>query len=1776
MPTYSAGTALLDVIPSLAKLHSTIRKEVAGINPEIHVPVIADTKRMTRQIAAAASKAPTYEVRVEANKASIAKAEAAVTAAEKRIASSRVAAQDAAKRLEIAESQLAETRAKSGAKASQVQAAELKVAQAMRATASASNDAKTATAALADARKGLSDARAVVVKPDADMSGLDAKLRAFAARAGRAYQIKMGVDPDLTGAAAMLATFRATASRSLRVTGNVALDTGAATAKIAALSAATGVLGTVGAGALGVVGAGLLAVPGLAAAALGPIAALSVGLQGIGEAFGAFAAAEKQAAQNATSNAKAQRAAAQQIVSAREGLARAETSLSRARDDAAVGARQAARQVADAERDVLDAQRARLDAQQALTRAVRDAEAAQEDLRFAVAGGALAERQAVLDLAEAEKELAEARAKGVTGPELEQLQLSYERQKLDLDELRVRNGRLAEEKSAADKAGVQGSEQVVAAQQRVAEATRGVEDAQQGVRDAQEEAARQQIMAQRSISDAQLAVVDAQRQVTQALADSGSVGAASADKVAAAMAELSPNARSFVLAMRGLKPQWDEFANSVQDDLFAGLDQSVSQFAAVVLPRAAANVGGVATAVNGLTKDMLSFLSTGQTADQFDALFAGIAQTITAAGPALQTLTGLFLQLATAAQPGIQALLGALNEVGQSLTDALGPLIKSGTFDQALTSLAGVVGALGPVLGQVLTIAVELMAAVGPQLVGLVQALVPVLGAFGEVLLALAPVAIEIATVLAQALVPILNTLMPVITALTPILLQIVNVALAALLPLIEMAADLFVALMPAISAILGVIAQLIPVVAPLIQQLVAGLLPVITALTPAITMLAGLLAQALTIALQALVPVVLSLLDTLMPLIPVIVDIATQLLTALLPVLPMLSQLFTQLITALLPILPPLVEITQALLPLFIELINGVLPILTKLANVLTSVVTWAITNVVVPALRLLASVVRIVADVLSWLWRNIVQPVFNGIADIITWAWEDVIRPVFDFVVGAVDKVGKAFQAMSDTIKGVWAAIKKIVHGGIQAIVDIVYNNGIRALANEIIQYIPGVDYLPELKIPEFARGGVVPGFAPGRDVVPAMLSPGEAVLVPELVRILGVDAILAANKWAMRGRGRGMGGGGRRGPQRFAAGGVVGGATASPVGSAVVTIDPDALADLGEIAEATTKRLATLATLLTAVVAPAVRLVSTTVTDATRVTLPAWMAQITATQARQEQYRAATVAQWATMTNTVATSTTAQGQALGALRNALAQTRTAIEYTADWAVSQFARARAAAADPIRYVITGPLNKGLVAAWNRFDSDFALGKKITPLPVKFAVGGRVSGPGTGTSDSIPALLSNDEFVVRAAVTRRALPFLEALNSGQPEALQAAGVRRYARGGLVADTGSEYDAAIGRALAFARAQDGKPYIWGGVGPTGYDCSGFMSAITNTLRGEAPHRRLGVARSQPWRGFRPGLGSAFSTGFSTGHTAGTLAGVNVESGGSPSRTKFAVGAVGADSPQFSGHAHLPVAGGTFVPGGGAAVDFAALVGPYFADTFRMLGLVTSRFLGSMPAVAGAGVGTKATGSARDAAVKLLSSVSSTAAAGSPEVQAAVRSVATRFGWGQGSQWDALSWLIDHESSWNPLAANPTSSARGLFQKMTSIHGPVEPTPAGQAEWGLNYIRSRYGTPMGAKSHWMQNNWYDSGGLLSGTGWFFKGINQPERVLSPHQTYAFDNLVANIGRESIGESTGNGFDGPIEMIGEFRISDDGLTAFVRGEIREADASSAAALLRGTRI
>lgn len=197
-----------------------------------------------------------------------------------------------------------------------------------------------------------------------------------------------------------------------------------------------------------------------------------------------------------------------------------------------------------------------------------------------------------------------------------------------------------------------------------------------------------------------------------------------------------------------------------------------------------------------------------------------------------------------------------------------------------------------------------------------------------------------------------------------------------------------------------------------------------------------------------------------------------------------------------------------------------------------------WLWENIIKPIIGFIVIEIKGWAAIMSWLWDVIVSPIFKLIGAIWHWLWDNVIKPVIGFIVDQIKLFGatmswlydKAIKPIMDGIKTVfkntaewirdqWDKIKGYVKTPIKFIVETVYNGAIVPVWNGIA----GVFGLGKLNKVDaaatagFAGGGVmgyagggthngygiVPGYAPGVDSVPANLAPGTGVLVPEAVR-------------------------------------------------------------------------------------------------------------------------------------------------------------------------------------------------------------------------------------------------------------------------------------------------------------------------------------------------------------------------------------------------------------------------------------------------------------------------------------------------------------------------------------------------------------------------------------------------------------------------------------------------------------------------------------------------
>lgn len=426
---------------------------------------------------------------------------------------------------------------------------------------------------------------------------------------------------------------------------------------------------------------------------------------------------------------------------------------------------------------------------------------------------------------------------------------------------------------------------------------------------------------------------------------------------------------------------------------------------------------------------------------------------------------------------------------------------------------------------------------------------------------------------------------------------------------------------------------------------------------------------------------------------------------------------------------------------------------------------------------------ITKVLIPIFLFLYNNVVKPVWAGIVQVVKWAWTglkvvfDVIRgflsktlgPAFTAfkrvggaawtglkvvisnVVGgiktvwgglktALGKVKDAFHTAVEGIKKIWSGLKSATKTPVNFVIGL-YNDGIVSLVNKIAGFAGVKTRLS--KIPKFARGGVMPGYAPGRDSMLAAVSPGESIFRPEFTRAVGSDFVKQANARARSG-----------GPKA--------------------------------------------------------------------------------------------VRKWLTGTD-----------ALGGEGIAFSRGGTAPGFAGRFALGG---------------IVGGFVKGL--------KDFAFGnvEKAAKSTLGKILGGSL--PGSGQFRDLVAKIPD-------WIKTNILKWIK---------------DKVGFGG---------GPGMSKGLAFAKSQVGKPYVWGGVGPGGYDCSGFMSAITNVIHGKSPYSRLfsthSFGASSGPGGFVRNKRSGFMVGVTdagVGHMAGTLLGHNVESSGSRG-VHMGAGARGANDGLFT-------------------------------------------------------------------------------------------------------------------------------------------------------------------------------------------------------------------------------------------------------------------------------
>ena len=147
----------------------------------------------------------------------------------------------------------------------------------------------------------------------------------------------------------------------------------------------------------------------------------------------------------------------------------------------------------------------------------------------------------------------------------------------------------------------------------------------------------------------------------------------------------------------------------------------------------------------------------------------------------------------------------------------------------------------------------------------------------------------------------------------------------------------------------------------------------------------------------------------------------------------------------------------------------------------------------------------------------RGWISHIWDDITGIFHRAWAWIDRHVNAPFRRGMDSLGRSAQHMRDMVSRAWNAIKDAAAAPVRFVVNTVYMQGIRRVWDDVANAV-GLKNL-DLPAAHFATGGVMPGYAPGTDSVHAMISAGEAVMVPEWVRAVGADNVYRWNALARR---------------------------------------------------------------------------------------------------------------------------------------------------------------------------------------------------------------------------------------------------------------------------------------------------------------------------------------------------------------------------------------------------------------------------------------------------------------------------------------------------------------------------------------------------------------------------------------------------------------------------------------------------------------------------------
>jgi hypothetical protein len=329
------------------------------------------------------------------------------------------------------------------------------------------------------------------------------------------------------------------------------------------------------------------------------------------------------------------------------GISDAYTAVTKASQDSAQNQAQNAQQAIAANNAHRNAVVDEAQAEKDRSRAVRDATQQLEDLNLQLRGGQISEAQAANNALRQRRDLQKDLATGQIKDQIDLQGRLLDIQSADqsVADAHQRNIELQAKANDENAKGVTNSDLVVAANQRV---TRSLETVQS----------------------------------TQAALDQQAQGSTSQRAAAFALSQLSANGQELVKTLAELRPQFQAFQGSIQDNLLAGVSQSIKSLVAADLPNLKTGMGNIATAWNGILKQLGMSLSSDSSKGFLDHILGNTADAQNRLKAAVDPIVHVLGVLSAAGSNTLPRLVDDFDKLADRFDKFISAADKDGRLDK--------------------------------------------------------------------------------------------------------------------------------------------------------------------------------------------------------------------------------------------------------------------------------------------------------------------------------------------------------------------------------------------------------------------------------------------------------------------------------------------------------------------------------------------------------------------------------------------------------------------------------------------------------------------------------------------------------------------------------------------------------------------------------------------------------------------------------------------------------------------------------------------------------------------------------------------------------------------------------------------------------------------------------------------------------------------------------------------------------------------------------------